>query len=118
MNDNVESQFEFVKEIDPLMHALLLSAETSYYSAPAHTLVQTRKFAESLVNRLAIANKIEFTEQTILAKAFSGELTAEWRTQHQELITGINSAESLLAKIQVKREASKPVKKTRAKKDA
>ena len=70
MNDNVESQFEFVKEIDPLMHALLLSAETSYYSAPAHTLVQTRKFAESLVNRLAIANKIEFTEQTILAKAF------------------------------------------------
>ena len=67
MNDNVESQFEFVKEIDPLMHALLLSAETSYYSAPAHTLVQTRKFAESLVNQLARANKIEFTEQTDFA---------------------------------------------------
>lgn len=64
MNNLVESQFEFVKEIDPLMHALLVSAEASYYSAPAHTLVQTRKFAESLVNRLAFANKIEFTEQT------------------------------------------------------
>lgn len=63
MNDIVESQFEFVKEIDPLMHALLVSAEASYYSAPAHTLVQTRKFAESLVNQLARANKIEFTEQ-------------------------------------------------------
>lgn len=67
MNNIVESQFEFVKEIDPLMHALLESAESSYYSAPAHTLVQTRKFAESLVNRLAIANKIEFTEQTDFA---------------------------------------------------
>lgn len=67
MNDIVDSQFEFVKEIDPLMHALLVSAEASYYSAPAHTLVQTRKFAESLVTRLAVANKIEFTEQTDFA---------------------------------------------------
>lgn len=67
MNNIVDSQFDFVNEIDPLMYALLLSAEASYYSAPAHTLVQTRKFAESLVNRLALANKIEFTEQTDFA---------------------------------------------------
>ncbi|WEI21906.1 DUF4145 domain-containing protein [Acinetobacter bereziniae] len=67
MNDLVESQFEFVKDIDPLMHALLFSAEASYYSAPAHTLVQIRKFAERLVNQLAIANQIEFTEQTDFA---------------------------------------------------
>ena len=51
--------------------------------------------------------------QSILAKAFSGELTAEWREQHQDLITGVNSAESLLAKIQAEREASKPVKKAK-----
>ena len=51
--------------------------------------------------------------QSILAKAFSGELTAEWREQHQDLITGVNSAESLLAKIQAEREASKPVKRRR-----
>ena len=56
--------------------------------------------------------------QAILAKAFSGELTAEWREQHQDLITGVNSAESLLAKIQAEREVSKPVKKTRVKKEA
>lgn len=49
----------------------------------------------------------------ILAKAFSGELTTEWREQHQELITGINSAESLLAAIQAEREVSKPVKKVK-----
>jgi len=57
--------------------------------------------------------RVNLLTQSILAKAFSGELTAEWREQHQELITGINSAESLLAKIQKEREASKPVKKAK-----
>ncbi|WP_180025318.1 restriction endonuclease subunit S [Acinetobacter sp. YH16049] len=69
---------------------------------------ETIKSAQKRVNLLT---------QSILAKAFSGELTAEWREQHQELITGVNSAESLLAKIQAEREASKPAKKTRKKKE-
>ena len=55
--------------------------------------------------------RVNLLTQSILAKAFSGELTAEWREQHQELITGVNSAEALLAKIQAEREVSKPVKK-------
>lgn len=62
--------------------------------------------------------RVNLLTQSILAKAFNGELTAEWREQHQDLVTGVNSAESLLAKIQAEREASKPVKKTRAKKQA
>lgn len=57
--------------------------------------------------------RVNLLTQSILAKAFSGELTAEWREQHQALITGVNSAESLLAKIQAGREASKPVKKAK-----
>lgn len=57
--------------------------------------------------------RVNLLTQSILAKAFSGELTIEWREQHQELITGINSAESLLAKIQAGREAIKPVKKAK-----
>ncbi|WAU77580.1 restriction endonuclease subunit S [Acinetobacter sp. TR3] len=61
--------------------------------------------------------RVNLLTQSILAKAFSGELTAEWREQHQELITGVNSAESLLAKIQAEREASKSAKKTRKKKE-
>ena len=62
--------------------------------------------------------RVNLLTQSILAKAFSGELTAEWREQHQDLITGVNSAEALLVKIQADREESKPVKKTRAKKEA
>ena len=68
----------------------------------ADHLEQTIQSAQKRVNLLT---------QSILAKAFSGELTAEWREQHQDLITGVNSAESLLAKTQAEREASKPVKK-------
>lgn len=58
-----ESQFDFLKDVDPLMHALLVSAEAAYYTAPAHTLVQTRKFAEILVNKVAQANQLEIPEQ-------------------------------------------------------
>ncbi len=72
------------------------------------------KLADHLEDVIASAQKrVNLLTQSILAKAFSGELTAEWREQHQELITGVNSAESLLAKIQAEREASKPVKKAK-----
>ncbi|MEX5440612.1 restriction endonuclease subunit S [Acinetobacter indicus] len=97
-------------------------------SIPKPSLVEQDVIVERVDSLLGIAEKIENTvqsaqkrvnllTQSILAKAFSGELTAEWREQHQALITGVNSAESLLAKIQEEREASKPAKKTRKKKE-
>ena len=93
---SIEEQKEIVKRVDTLFG----------YAARIEETIQS---AQKRVNLLT---------QSILAKAFSGELTAEWREQHQDLITGVNSAEALLAKIQAEREASKPVKKTRAKKEA
>lgn len=53
--------------------------------------------------------------QSILAKAFRGELTAQWREENPELISGINSAEALLEKITAEKLAAGAVKK-RAKK--
>jgi type I restriction enzyme S subunit len=88
---SIEEQQNIVKEIVKL-------------TTLANRIEETLQLAEKRVNLLT---------QSILAKAFSGELTAEWREQHQELITGINSAKSLLAKIQAEREASKPVKKAK-----
>lgn len=71
-------------------------------------------YADKIEETVQSAQKrVNLLTQSILAKAFSGELTAEWREQHQDLITGVNSAESLLAKIQAEREASKPVKKAK-----
>ncbi|MGB8714290.1 MAG: hypothetical protein WCD50_14355 [Onishia taeanensis] len=47
-------------------------------------------------NALARVNKLT---QSILAKAFRGELTADWRAASPELISGEHSAEALLGRI-------------------
>lgn len=64
----------------------------------------------------AAQQRVNKLTQSILAKAFRGELTAKWREQNPELISGENSAEALLAKIKAEREKLKPKKKTRTKK--
>jgi len=43
-------------------------------------------------------------------------LTAEWRQQNPDLISGENSAEALLEKIRVERESLQPAKKSKRKK--
>ena len=74
-------------------------------------------FADTIEQKAAAAlERVNNLTQSILAKAFRGELTADWRAANPELISGDNSAEALLAKIQAEREALKPVKKTRKKK--
>lgn len=51
--------------------------------------------------------------QSILAKAFRGELTEQWRKDNPELISGENSAEALLERIEAKRAAVAGKKKPR-----
>jgi len=63
-------------------------------------------------NALARVNNLT---QSILAKAFRGELTEQWRKDNPELISGENSAEALLERIKAERAAMKPVKRTRNK---
>lgn len=53
--------------------------------------------------------------QSILAKAFRGEITEQWRKDNPDLISGENSAEALLEKIKAERAAAKPVKRGRRK---
>ena len=64
----------------------------------------------------AALQRVNSLTQSILAKAFRGELTADWRAANPGLISGENSAEALLEKIKAERAAQKPKKKTRAKK--
>ena len=63
-------------------------------------------------NALARVNKLT---QSILAKAFRGELTAQWRAENPELISGENSAAALLEKIKAERAASGGKKASRKK---
>ena len=59
----------------------------------------------------AAQERVNKLTQSILAKAFRGELTAKWREQNPDLIIGDNSAEALLAKIKTEREKLKPKKR-------
>ncbi|EFM20320.1 MULTISPECIES: restriction endonuclease subunit S [unclassified Pantoea] len=53
--------------------------------------------------------------QSILVKAFRGELTAQWRAENSELISGEKSAAALLEKIKSERAASTGKKASRKK---
>ncbi|MBM6550381.1 restriction endonuclease subunit S [Marinomonas ostreistagni] len=74
-------------------------------------------FAESVEEKAnAALERVNKLTQSILAKAFRGELTADWRAEHPDLISGENSAEALLERIKAERAALS--KKTTKKKSA
>ncbi|GAA0804865.1 restriction endonuclease subunit S [Psychrobacter piscatorii] len=50
--------------------------------------------------------RVDYLTQSILHQAFTGNLTAEWREQNPDLISGENSAEALLAKIKAEKQGS------------
>lgn len=57
-------------------------------------------FADSVETQVNNAlTRVNNLTQSILAKAFRGELSAQWRADNPDLISGINSAEALLEKI-------------------
>lgn len=60
--------------------------------------------------------RVNSLTQSILAKAFRGELTAQWRAENPDLISGENSATALLEKIKAERIASSSKKASRKKK--
>ncbi|MCU6187736.1 restriction endonuclease subunit S [Enterobacter bugandensis] len=63
-------------------------------------------------NALALVNSLT---QSLLAKAFRGELTAQWRAENPDLISGENSATALLERIKAERAASSGKKSSRKK---
>lgn len=77
----IEEQTEIVRRVEELF-------------AFADQVEQRVKDAQAHVNHLT---------QSILAKAFRGELTADWRAANPDLITGENSAASLLKRIKGER---------------
>lgn len=65
-------------------------------------------FADSIEQKAnAALERVNNLTQSILAKAFRGELTADWRAANPDLISGENSAESLLEKIKAERSKDK-----------
>lgn len=68
-------------------------------------------FADAIEQQCRAAQeRVNSLTQSLLAKAFRGELTADWRAANPELISGENSAKVLLLKIKAEREAAKPIR--------
>ncbi|MDT8389176.1 MAG: restriction endonuclease subunit S [Lentisphaeria bacterium] len=75
-------------------------------------------FADQIEQRVRDAQtRVDKLTQSILAKAFRGDLTESWRAANPDLITGQNSAEALLTRIKEEREMLVPKKRPRNKKE-
>jgi type I restriction enzyme S subunit len=62
-------------------------------------------YADQIEQRVKDAQaRVNHLTQSILAKAFRGELTADWRAENPELISGENSAAALLGRIKAERD--------------
>jgi type I restriction enzyme S subunit len=73
-----------------------------------HRVEQLFAYADTIEKQVNSAlSRVNNLTQSILAKAFRGELTAQWRAENPELISGENSATALLKKIKDEREAIK-----------
>lgn len=73
-------------------------------------------YADSIEKQVNSAlTRVNSLTQSILAKAFRGELTAQWRAENPSLISGENSATALLEKIKAERAASGGKKTSRKK---
>ncbi|MBL1271941.1 MAG: restriction endonuclease subunit S [Oceanospirillales bacterium] len=70
------------------------------------------RIEQQVNNALARVNNLT---QSILAKAFRGELTEQWRKDNPELISGENSAEALLERVKAERAASQQPKRRKRK---
>lgn len=86
---SLDEQTEIVRRVEQLF-------------AYADQVEQQVKNAQGRVNQLT---------QSILAKAFRGELTEQWRQDNPELISGDNSAAALLERIKAERAAATTTKK-------
>lgn len=85
---------EFILEllkIPPYEEQQQIVHQVEHYFALADEIERQTKLAQEKVNYLT---------QSILTKAFRGELTANWRAANQAVISGENSAKALLQKIE------------------
>ena len=91
------------------------------------TLEEQQAIVSEIESRLSVCDQLEKTigdslkkaealRQSILKKAFTGELTQEWREKHPELISDENSAGNLLERIKAEKALAADREKVQSKK--
>ncbi|WP_326847859.1 restriction endonuclease subunit S [Klebsiella pneumoniae] len=83
-----------------------------------HRVEQLFAYADTIEKQVNNAlTRVNNLTQSIPAKAFRGELTAQWRAENPSLISGENSATALLERIKAERAASSGKKSSRKKRN-
>jgi type I restriction enzyme S subunit len=102
----------------------LVKLNNSLFAFAPHN--EQLQIIQEIETRLSVCEKLEQTiddslkksealRQSILKKAFSGELTRTWREKHPELVSGEHSAQKLLERIKAeKAKAEAELKKSRS----
>lgn len=101
-NINAQKLAAYPLEVPPIEEQAEIVRRVEQLFAYADTIEKQVQNTLERVNNLT---------QSILAKAFRGELTAQWRAENPGLISGENSAEALLVRIKQERLKNKPVKR-------
>lgn len=101
-NINAQKLAAYPLEVPPIKEQNEIVRRIKQLFAYADSIEKHLQDALECVNNLA---------QSILAKAFRGELTAQWRAENPDLISGENSAQALLVKIQQQRKNIKNIKR-------
>ncbi|NDL65069.1 restriction endonuclease subunit S [Acerihabitans arboris] len=96
-NINAQKLAAYPLNVPPLIEQLEIVRRVEQLFAYANAIEKQVNNALSRVNNLTLS---------ILAKAFRGELTVQWREENPELISGENSAAVLLENIKAERAAS------------
>ncbi|EPF1287245.1 TPA: restriction endonuclease subunit S [Klebsiella pneumoniae] len=105
-NINAQKLAAYPLEVPPIKEQNEIVRRIKQLFAYADSIEKHLQDALECVNNLA---------QSILAKAFRGELTAQWRAENPDLISGENSAQALLVKIQQQRKNIKNIKRHKGK---
>lgn len=95
------------------------------YRVPLSPIEEQKAIVAEIESRLSVCDQLEQSiedslekaeslRQSILKKAFSGDLTQQWREENPELISGENSAERLLERIQAEKKKAGENGKNRA----
>lgn len=118
LNSNLGKKYCWAVKTDGVSQSNINAKKLSDYPICVPTVEEQKEIVGRVENLFALADQIEekiknaqervnLLTQSILAKAFRGELTAKWREENQDLISGENSAEALLKRIEAEKKKSK-----------
>lgn len=121
LNSNLGKKYCWAVKTDGVSQSNINAKKLIEYPICVPMIKEQKEIVKRVENLFMLADQIEskienaqervnLLIQSILAKAFRGEFTAKWREDNPDLISGENSAEALLKRIEEAKKAAKKKK--------